>query len=297
MKTKKRVLSALLALSIAVGLAPVAPAFAEEEPSDGTYFTAGNSEAKVDEHGRYILTIYRDGNVSGESSVQLKTVDVSARYGKDYIIDDSRYSTDVTETDGIIMENLSNDDYLKASAEAMKEINEKSEEMQTAAEQQAEEGTAEQTEEESAEENTEEKTAMEKSPLAMMKEAQTGGETRETYESENTDILPELVGAGFDMADEMETSSETTLTFAPDETEKQVMFKILDDNESEGEEMINFILSNPSEGAMVTEPLTTTVIIKDDEPVVHPHISFTDEAQRAAVFVCDGCSKDKKRLG
>ena len=290
MKTKKRVLSALLALSIAVGLAPAAPAFAEEEPalipaeragieglpSDGTYFTAGNSEAKVDEHGRYILTIYRDGNVSGESSVQLKTVDVSARYGKDYIIDDSRYSTDVTETDGIIMENLSNDDYLKASAEAMKEINEKSEEMQTAAEQQAEEGTAEQTEEESAEENTEEKTAMEKSPLAMMKEAQTGGETRETYESENTDILPELVGAGFDMADEMETSSETTLTFAPDETEKQVMFKILDDNESEGEEMINFILSNPSEGAMVTEPLTTTVIIKDDEPVVHPHISFTD---------------------
>ena len=282
MKVKKRIISAALVLAMTAGIFPAMPVFAEEEatliptersgieglPEDGTYFTAGNSEVKVDEHGRYILTIYRDGDVSGENSVQLKTVDVSAIYGKDYIIDDDRYVAVASDTNGTIMERFADDDYLKASAETMKEIEGKSAELEEAAEEQAEE-----TEEKAAEE---EKTPKSKSPLALMKEAQTGEETRETYESEDTDIMPELVGAGFDVADEMETSSETTITFAPNETEKQVIFKILDDKESEGEEMINFVLSNPSEGAMVTEPFTTTVIIKDDEPVVHPLISFTD---------------------
>ena len=294
MKVKNRIISAALVLAMTAGIFPAMPAFAEEEatlipaeragieglPENGTYFTAGNNEVKVDEHGRYILTIYRDGDVSGENSVQLKTVDVSAIYGKDYIIDDNRYTTATKLTESTIMERFADDDYLRASAEAMKEIKEKSGQLEEAAGEQAEEAEAEDTSE--AVDTEEEKAPKSKSPLALMKEAQTGEETRETYESEDTDIMPELVGAGFDVADEMETSSETTITFAPNETEKQVIFKILDDNESEGEEMINFVLSNPSEGAMVTEPFTTSVIIKDDEPVVHPLISFTDAEYYAA---------------
>ncbi|MBQ2669651.1 MAG: hypothetical protein IJG06_02635, partial [Clostridia bacterium] len=77
MKVKNRIISAALVLAMTAGIFPAMPAFAEEEatlipaeragieglPEGGTYFTAGNSEVKVDEHGRYILTIYRDGDV------------------------------------------------------------------------------------------------------------------------------------------------------------------------------------------------------------------------------------------
>lgn len=80
------------------------------------------------------------------------------------------------------------------------------------------------------------------SALAQMKEAQTGLEMREAYESEDSIINPAQFAEGFDVANQMETSSYTTISFASDETEKQVIFKILDDGESEGQEMINFIL-------------------------------------------------------
>ncbi|MBQ6529319.1 MAG: hypothetical protein IJI39_00120, partial [Clostridia bacterium] len=189
MKVKNRIISAALMLAMTAGIFPAMPAFAEEEatlipaeragieglPEGGTYFTAGNNEVKVDEHGRYILTIYRDGDVSGENSVQLKTVDVSAIYGKDYIIDDNRYPTATKLTESTILERFADDDYLRASAEAMKEIKEKSGQLEEAAGEQAEEAEAEDTSE--AVDTEEEKAPKSKSPLALMKEAQTGEET------------------------------------------------------------------------------------------------------------------------
>ena len=79
---------------------------------------------------------------------------------------------------------------------------------------------------------------------------------------------------GLDIADYIETSSSTYITFAPDETEKQVIIKILEDDESEGQEIINFMVSNPGENTALAEPATASIIINDDEPTVHSKISF-----------------------
>ena len=56
----------------------------------------------MDEGGKYIITIVRSGAAEDTASVDLKTVDVSASYGKDYIISDGRYTTETTETLSLI---------------------------------------------------------------------------------------------------------------------------------------------------------------------------------------------------
>ncbi|MBO4898114.1 MAG: hypothetical protein J5590_07445 [Clostridia bacterium] len=81
MKGFNRLLSIVLSMSMTLGFTPKFAAFAETEdavllpaeragieglPEGGTYFTSGNSEIKVEERGKYILTVYRDSDVSGE---------------------------------------------------------------------------------------------------------------------------------------------------------------------------------------------------------------------------------------
>ena len=79
-----------------------------------------------------IVTIYRDGDASKEASVKVKTVDVSAVYGKDYVMDDDRYETVTVKTEGTIMERFGKDEYLNATQESIEEINESSEKLEEA---------------------------------------------------------------------------------------------------------------------------------------------------------------------
>ena len=57
---------------------------------DETYshFSIGTVQSEVEEKGSYILTIYRDGNIDSEATVDLVSADISAKYGKDYIVED-----------------------------------------------------------------------------------------------------------------------------------------------------------------------------------------------------------------
>ena len=294
----KKVISALLAGAMFAGMLPAMPAFAEEEPvlletqrlegaeydDDLSYVMMGTVQSEVEEHGRYILTIYRDGNTSSESSVELKTADVSAKYGIDYIIDDDRYTTDVTPTDSTLLELSANDECVEEAEEAFAEM----QGMVDSSTEENEDTTKKSGDEDLSSEDifplansfdsiveSEASENENKSSLAKMKEEQTGLKTRPTYESSMQPITDSTIEyLGLDIADYIETSSSTYITFAPDETEKQVIIKILEDDESEGQEIINFMLSNPGENTALAEPATASVIINDDEPTVHSKISF-----------------------
>ena len=134
MKTNAaRVIAWLLTFTMVIGLTPVWAVPAEEPmvmggsgitlPADaeGTFLAfAANSVTddtpsamwEVNEAGLYALTVYRAGDLSGETTVDLRTIDASAAYGQDYRIDDSRYQTEVYTTEGTILQQYANDDQI-----------------------------------------------------------------------------------------------------------------------------------------------------------------------------------------
>lgn len=315
---KKRVISAFLAAVMLSGIIPAMPVFADEEPvlletqrlenveydENISYTMMGTVQSEVDERGRYIITVYRCGNTSVESAVDLKTADVSAKYGIDYIIDDDRYTTETAETDGTLLE-LSADEErvqegeegledLQAMVDSIADTEENADKPEANADMfyitEDEDEESEDTESlyaadlfaHSFAELAEDEQAVKdegKSSLAKLKEEQTGLETRPTYETDMepvTNVIMNSMGV-VDIAEHIETSSTTPLVFAPGETEKQIIIKILEDKESEGQEIINFMLSDPDENTELAEPITTSIIINDDEPVVHSKVSFAAE--------------------
>lgn len=315
---KKRVISAFLAAVMLSGVIPAMPVFADEEPvlletqklenveydENISYTMMGTVQSEVDERGRYIITVYRCGNTSVESAVDLKTADVSAKYGIDYIIDDDRYTTETAETDGTLLELSADEERVQEGEEGLEDLQAMVDSIADT-EENADKPEAnadmfyitEDAEEESEDtenlyatglfahsfaELAEDEQAVKdegKSSLAKLKEQQTGLKTRPTYETDMepvTNVIMNSMGV-VDIAEHIETSSTTPLVFAPGETEKQIIIKILEDKESEGQEIINFMLSDPDENTELAEPITTSVIINDDEPVVHSKVSFAAE--------------------
>ena len=83
--------------------------FAEGLPYAG--FTT--QEGKLPEKGLYSLTVSRTGDISVGSDLVVSTVDVSAVYGKDYVIEDSRFITTLNETNGTILEQAADEESRK----------------------------------------------------------------------------------------------------------------------------------------------------------------------------------------
>ena len=138
----QKTISLLLTVAMLIGLLPYALAApSQEEPTpltgdgitlpedaEGTFlaFAANGSEEDtplsnwiLEEQGRYSFTIVRAGDLSAETTVELRTIDVSATYGEDYRIDDPSYETDAFKTDGTLMEQYSGSEEAKAEAEAV----------------------------------------------------------------------------------------------------------------------------------------------------------------------------------
>ncbi len=336
----KRIISVLLTAAMLVGLLPVLPVFAEEEAillevqkledveydEALSYVMMGTVQSEVEERGRYILTVFREGNTSVESVVDIKTADVSAKYGVDYIIDDDRYFTETAETESTLLELSGNEELVQEGEESFEELQamvdssadteenadkpEATEDMFNIVETNDtgtdadipgdmlnitgdSDGTfgdervlSGQKEASDPQQATEEG----KSSLAQLKEEQTGLATRPTYETDMEPVISTIMNdmGIVDIAEHIETSSTTQLVFAPGEAEKQIIIRILEDNESEGQEIINFMLSNPDENTELSEPTTTSIVINDDEPVVHSKVSFKSgefEAQDGTVTV------------
>ena len=331
----KRSICILLSLSMMIGLLPsYAFAAPEEEPTalggevftapegtEGTFlaFAANGKEDDtplsnwiLEERGRYAITVFRAGDLSGETTVDLRTLDISAAYGEDYRIDDPRYETEVRDTNGTYVRQYGGEEG-KAEAEAiLAELDEAAENAgteggdalsdaapadgQTAPADAQPDSAPADGQSDSAPAGTGpapagERTAgtpatsetgaarasggEEKSELAKLKEAQTGQPTRETYDTELLPMDQSLISYLIpDVGSAMETSSSTTLTFAPGESEKTVIFRILEDRQSEGNEEFILTLSD-AEGGAVFMPSMATVMITDDEPVEHSLVTFS----------------------
>lgn len=61
------------------------------------------------------------------------------------------------------------------------------------------------------------------------------------------------------------TATEGTVDFAPGEKRKTIMIPILNDTVKEPYRRFNIVLSNPSDGAVLGDPISNRVVIKDDD--------------------------------
>ncbi|MBQ3786832.1 MAG: hypothetical protein II799_06115, partial [Lachnospiraceae bacterium] len=122
--------------------------------------------------------------------------------------------------------------------------------------------------------------------LSQLKNRETGHPTRETVEDEEAGEGGDLLGSIQNMlipnesvntGDNLVGSSVTEVVFAPGEKEKQLIFEVLEDEESEGDEIIQFSLVTPENEDVVLEPNMSTIMIKDDEPKERSQIAFSKD--------------------
>lgn len=281
--TGQRLLSGALALLLlcSVLLEPAAAlARQNEEPialsasrladvPEGNWVYFGTASAELEESDRvYTVPVYREGDVSQEVSVELRTIDMTAVYGEDYEL----VMSDVNKTGSgtTVLE-----DYMTSALEA-----------EAAAQTEAEEAAALDAVTESTEYLLAPLARLQEEPddaparsavsaLAQQKEEATGQPTRQTYETEGQDLLTALVGSLVPEAvAEVAYSGSVILTFKPGQTEQWITFRLRDDSASEGGENFSLLLLN----GVGVEPYTVTsmaVSILDDEPLVHAQVGFT----------------------
>ncbi|MBQ3379811.1 MAG: hypothetical protein IJG50_08130, partial [Clostridia bacterium] len=255
----KRVIAVILAVMMTLGM--TGTALAESAPDEyvlnaerlsdvpeGDLIYLGTASAALDEKTAvYSFPVYREGDASEEASVMLRTLDLSAVYGKDYVLLGSGIEKTGSDTS-----------LLERAAAASKEY----------------EGD-EYAAEEGASPEREMRPSVQESSLARLVSEQTGEPTRDLYETSGEDLLSSVVDAFVpEQIDKVDYSAQMSVTFAPGETEKTVRFKILDDNKSEGTEAFSILLADP-EGAKLWMVTSLAVSIKDDEPAEHSAVSFS----------------------
>ena len=289
----KRIISTLLSICIAASFIPAA--IAEESPlvwdairmtelsdtetENGVIYLGLNS-ARCEEHGKYIMTVFRDGNSENEASVNISTIDISAAIGEDYDIhlDNVEYY----DNGGTVMERNADIDPLDTIEEFTDSVNE----VQTELSQKSSVSAAESG-----------------SSLARIKEERTGQKTRSLSAASDTtreDFINEIIetygddaltpeeyqanseklleNTGNNIADYMAVSSTAQLIFAPGETEKQVEIEVYSDKKPEDDEIFMLMVSAP-EGAELGNPNTATITIADDEEKEEVFVSFKSEEQ------------------
>ncbi len=239
---------------------------------EGTpYISITTASGSVEESGSYLLTIRRTGDISVGSTVELRTVDMSASYGLDYEIDDPVWETAVFPQAETLLQQCGNEANRIAAAQILEEIGQRISESTAEEDTSADAGSAVTTEP--------------VSELARLKMEQSGLPVRQTTEDTGDMLPPELqslLTEATDIADVLDASSVTRLTFSPGETEKTVRFRVLDDDISEGQEIIYFLLAFSDDvSALVEATRGVNVIIEDDEPVEHSKVFFTQETYSA----------------
>lgn len=233
---------------------------AKDRLPKGDYLYFGTAAAAVEEHGKYALRIYREGDLDKKVSVDIKAVDMTALYGKDYkfVMDDVKTADDAGEE--TILQKYAKG---KENAESHKE---------------------EYTSLYSGENNFGSSvSASDVSTLAKKKEEQTGTKARELTESdtEGQGLFDELTESFLaDAINGMDYSATCNVTFEAGEDEKTVKFQVLDDDESEGAEGFCFVLANP-EDIELYEVSSASISIKDDEPIERSEISFSKSSYKA----------------
>ena len=241
----------------------------EDKLPEGDCIYFGTSAVEVEERGTYALRLYREGNLDQKASVDVRSVDMTALYGKDYEFD---------------MEGVEE----QGDGKTILEKQMKGKKIEAAVEQDVlslEESLAvtEKPEFTVADDSSAD-TAASKSSLAKEKEKQTGRNTRklktgedETAQSMMDAVMENLVSDSIECLD---ASAVCKVDFASGEAEKIIKFKVLEDKKSEGTELFSFVLSN-AVGAKPYEVTCASISIRDDEKAVRSRISFTEPKYRA----------------
>ena len=302
-----RVLSLFLALSLSAGLLPAAVAAEDGTPevqelpgvgltlddgveTEGLTFSAfaangvdaqtnlAASQYDVAEHGVYSVTVYRAGDLDVETALRVSALDISAVYGEDYRIVENGYGVYEIGADTTITSFLTPEAQQRAAAETARY----QEEQLAALE--AERETREKDDPGAPGGADRDDAGVKGSPLAAMKEAQTGQPARTPAGQLISDFSDDLISyMGGAPTDYFDPSAMLELSFAPGETTKKILFEILDDETSEGTEAFSLVLDGLNDSSFVVTPFMTTVLIRDDEPVEHSAVTFAQ-----AEYTADG---------
>lgn len=273
--TGKKLLSLLLCAAMAISLGqgltwqaaagketgPVyldSKRIAKDKLPKGDYLYFGTAAATVEEQGEYALRIYREGSLDRKAGVDIRAIDMTALYGKDYELVMNGVDT---------VEGAGEKSILQKYAEG-KQVTEARTDGYAAL---------------SLGEADDPVSASAVSTLAKEKEKQTGAKARELTETntEGQDLLDQVTESMLgDAIDSLEYAASCHVSFEAGEDEKIVRFRILEDKIREGTEGFCFMLANP-ENAELYEVGSASVSIKDDEPVEHSEISFTKSRYQA----------------
>ena len=248
---KKRLLSTVLVFSMLLSVFPMNVIAVEDKTAENAERIATNGlpevefaeglpyagfttqQGKLPEKGLYSLTVSRTGDTSVGSDLIVSTVDISAVYGKDYVIEDNGFVTELVETNGTILKQAADEESRKNAQQELEEIRDQIIGSTAEVDENAENGQP--VVDADGDGNL---------SLAEMKALQSGKNVRDLSESDFHSLKDEFLDKmDIDIADYVAISSETCISFLPNETTKTLTFRILQDNESEGEEMFNFLLS------------------------------------------------------
>ncbi len=218
----------------------------------------GTASAQVEERGEYAVRLYREGDLDKAASVDIHTVDLTAVYGKDYEL----VMEDVEETgDGVSL--------LEKYAKGQ-EIRQPDETQAYSAKQMA--SVSSQTE------TTDQQKDAPGQPDTAGDAQQKAEEEADNGEHTLMQALSDALIA--DSVEQVEASSKCTVNFAAGEEEKIVRFRILEDEESEGNEGFSMLLVNP-QNAQLFEVTSAAITIVDDEEAEHSQVSFTSDVYQA----------------
>ncbi len=246
----------------------------------------GTASAQVEERGEYAVRLYREGSLSQTASVDLRTIDLTAVYGKDYelVMDDVEETGDGTS----ILEKYVKGQSIQPSDKVRELLAKPSETQgQVQAVSAADKAGAEAASNLSGQQGVSEAAGSQDTEgtktLAQVKEEQTKTKARKLQTSDNgQQTLVESLSDAL-IADSMknvEASSRCTVQFAAGESEKTVRFRILEDKEKEGNEGFSLLLADPV-NVQLFEVTACAVTIQDDEPVEHSKVSFTERTYQA----------------
>ena len=280
---KKRLLSTFLIFSMLLTMVPINAGATEETATElaeqtaaslpQVEFTEGlpyvgftSEQGKIPENSVYSLTLSRTGDTSVGSDVVVSTVDISAAYGKDYVIEVTEFTTVTNDTNGTVLEQSADEEN---RIEAQEELEKIYDQLSNSS---SEVGESTRTQQIDTNHDGE-------LSLAEMKALQSGKNVRNLSESDFHSLKEEFLDKlDVDIPKNVEASSQTHITFLPNEQTKTLTFRVLEDKESEGEEIFNFLLSADDDHTAIIEANTSvSFIIEDDEPIEHSVVTLTAE--------------------
>ncbi len=272
---KKRIIAMILCITMLTTIVPpfASPAGAAADRillpvmkakidiADGdSYAVMGTASTAVKNSGRYIATVYRKGDMSSPASVALKTIDISAGYGEDYKIDDSKYKTEVFKQEKNLLE-LAAENLGVGANEPVENFQEM---MERTAQGQKNADTP-------------------KSKLAEKRENSLGKESREVS-APNADMnLFEAIGA--DPGKDMPVSSSTLIEFDKGEKVKRITFETFQSKEAQGDKSFDLVLSDPSDPLKLSAVVNCSITIKDNRKEARSVISLSGVSDTKAGVV------------